>query len=78
MRILLNCYSNSSMDIKIKLLVFYSLEKGVLEDRVCRKFSAPKYRILGIKTLAYELVACLLALCYTSLKRVVENLLVKI
>jgi hypothetical protein len=54
MRILLNYYCNSAVDIKLKLLVFYSLEKGVLEDWVFRKFSTPKYRILSIKTLARE------------------------
>jgi hypothetical protein len=52
MRILLNCYSNSTTDIKLKLLIFYRLEKGIPEDWVFREFCTPKYRILSMKTLA--------------------------
>jgi hypothetical protein len=47
MRILLNCYSDSVVDIKLKLLVFCSLEKGVLEDWVFREFRTPKYSVIA-------------------------------
>ncbi len=50
-RILLDYYCNYTMYIKLKLLVFCSLEKGILEDWVFREFCMPEYRIL-IKILA--------------------------
>jgi len=53
-RVLLNCYCNSAADIKLKLLIFHSLKKGILEDWVFSEFSTPKYGVLGIKTLAKE------------------------
>jgi hypothetical protein len=52
MGILLDCHCNSAVDIKLKLLIFHGLKKGVLEDWMFREFSTPKYRILSIKTLA--------------------------
>jgi hypothetical protein len=52
MRILLNCYCSSATDIKLKLLVFRSLEKGILEDWVLREFCTPKYRILSNKNIS--------------------------
>ena len=51
-RILLNYYFNSIVDIKLKLLVFYSLEKGISKDWVVEEFYTPKYRILSIIVLA--------------------------
>jgi hypothetical protein len=39
MRILLDCYCNSAVDIKLKLLVFHGLKKGVLEDWVLKTAS---------------------------------------